>query len=375
MFLNEFNQTGKQRLARINKFLKEEFNMSMTKGFPTSEKLLKLQETAELALIRIKGSSKQFQLHPEYAKFLNLKEAAQCMLKEGMYAESPAYNEMKEMINASAKDLLDSGYNREEACSECMNRFRMDNRFAHDDSEILPMIVDAIQQYMSDCEPGDSNGMDGIDGMGEPADSGLNELVVREMAKDDAVAIEEALSSFAEVSGKSRESVVGFLNTLSEENVAAGLQMFGAKRTVTEDVAVEQAEVVMAVRALSDDIQDQVERIGRMMNEDMPAIADQMRKEMGATTAQQITDGIQQTLGAHLESAKGTKAGLDQAVDSMSGNDIDMGMGGVGDELGPEMGEPGMDDLDGMGDVPMDVNEPSAAGPMDEPLGRAAVEI
>ena len=364
MFLNEFNQTGKQRLARINKFLKEEFNMSITKGFPTSEKLLKLQETAENALIQIKGSSKKFHLHPEYAKFLNLKEAASCMLKEGMYADSPAHAEMKEMINASVRDLMDSGYNIDEAAGECMNRFRMDNRFAHDDDYVLPLVQAAAEQYMHDCNPEEDR----------HSKRRLRDNVADAVVQTTGENIEESIDSFASNTGKSAAAIVEFLNSLSEDKMDAGIKMFNsARQTVNEDVAVEQAEVVMAVRALSDDIQDQVERIGRMMNEDMPAIADQMRKEMGAQTAQQLTDQIQQTLNAHLESAKATKNGLDQSVDAMSGNDIDMGMGGVGDELGPELGgEPGMDEF---GDEPMDVNEPAAAGPMDEPLGRAPVEI
>ena len=39
------------------------------------------------------------------------------------------------------------------------------------------------------------------------------------------------------------------------------------------------------------------------------------------------------------------------------------------------MAEPGMDDLGGddLGDI--DVNEPAAAGPEEEPLGRAPIEV
>jgi len=369
MFLTEFNQTGKQRLAKINKFLKEEFNISTSKAFPKKEKLQKLKETAEMALVRIKGSSKKFHLNPEYAKFLNLKEAAECMLKEGMYANSPAHREMKEMINASVRSLMDSGYNLDEACSECMNRFRMDGRFAHDDEYVLPIVIAAAHKYMDD------NNMD--DGMGGPDDMGLNELVMGEMSKKYGKRIEEQITNFSKASGKSRNAVVSFLNTLSEDNVTAGLNMFGqkvSKRKVNEDLAVEQAEVVMAVRALSDDIQEQVERIGRMMNEDMPAISDQMRKEMGSQTAQSLSDSIAQILGSHLESAKATKSALDQTVSQMSGEETDINMD-------PELGAPG-DDLSGLGgvddmggDLPMDTNEPAAAGPEDEPLGRAAVDI
>ena len=146
---------------------------------------------------------------------------------------------------------------------------------------------------------------------------------------DNPKAIEEKLDMFAEVSGKSRDAVVGFLNGLEEEAVAGGIQMFGKKVAeqnkftgarkdaiaagkdefevdgktykitgdtsdeekqaqkesmfddindmIAEEVEVEQAEVVMALRALSDDVQGHIERIGRMINEDLPAIADPIK--------------------------------------------------------------------------------------------------
>ena len=137
--------------------------------------------------------------------------------------------------------------------------------------------------------------------------------------------------------GKSRDAVVGFLNGLEEEAVAGGIQMFGKKVAeqnkftgarkdaiaagkdefevdgktykitgdtsdeekqakkesmfddiindmIAEEVEVEQAEVVMALRALSDDVQGHIERIGRMINEDLPAIADQLSAEFGVPT-------------------------------------------------------------------------------------------
>ena len=46
---------------------------------------------------------------------------------------------------------------------------------------------------------------------------------------DNPKAIEEKLDMFAEVSGKSRDAVVGSLNGLEEEAVAGGIQMFGKK--------------------------------------------------------------------------------------------------------------------------------------------------
>ena len=427
MFLKDFNQKGAQRIAKVNKMLKEEFNVSLkTDGFPSKRKLEKLAENANAYLAKIKSTNNKFQLDPNYAKFLGVKDVVATMLAEGMYAESPKYMEMKDMITASVQELMDSGYTMDEACNECMNRFRMDNRFAYDDEHVLPIVIKASKDYMEACS-GMVNASIEEDSVSPQTD--LNEYLLRELAKECGVelngvesydAIEEKLNMFAEVTGKSRDSIVGFLNGLEEDAVGNGIKMFGAKvaeanafvkarkdaiakgekkftvggkefdvtgdasdeveessmfddiigEMINEEVDVEQAEVVMAVRAVADDVQDQIEEIGRMMNETVPAIADQMRGEMGAEAAASFNDSMQQVLATYIESAKAAKAGIDQAVALTSGGEQVGGLGDTG-ELGME--EPAAEL--GAEEPAVDVNEPAAAGPEEEPLGRAEVEL
>ena len=233
MFLKEFNQNGKEKIAKVNKFLKEEFSMTIS-AFPSKEKLVGVKEKADMALVKIKGSNKQFQLLPEYAKYLGLRDLAQTMLNEGMYAESPAYMEMKDMLMASVQQLMDSGYTIDEASKECMNRYRMDNRFAYDDEHVLPIVLKAAKDYFeSSCSSNES-----LEEIVEEPQTDLNEFLLRELAKECGVelsdsasleAIEEKLGMFAQVSGKSRDAVVGFLNGLEEDAVANGIKFFGAK--------------------------------------------------------------------------------------------------------------------------------------------------
>jgi len=247
------------------------------------------------------------------------------------------------------------------------------------------------------------------------------EQVLRVLAKEAGVeltntssykAIEEKLNGFAKASGKSRDAVVEFLNSLDEAALLSGIQMFGRKiaeqnaynqaaadaarsgakefefpqgsgkmhpvkmnkdtahkisgaknesmfndvidSILNEEVDVEQAEVVMAVRALADDVQDQIERIGRMMNEDVPAIADKMRGEMGAQAAQSFTDSVNGLLASHLEATKNVKTGLDQAIGSVTGGEVVGGLGDTGD-LGGGLEEPDMPEEE----PAMDVNEPA----------------
>ena len=432
MLLNQLNPTPNVKLGKITKMLGEEFGVSFKKSFLPKRKLLELKETANLAVVKLRNSNKKFQLEPEYAKFLGIRDAIDTMLLEGMYAESPKYMEMKGMISDSVRTLMDSGYTMDEACGECMNRYRMDNRFAYDDDHIKHIIIKAAKDYMDEC--GGGSIMSSVENQ---ADTELNERLLAELAKEIGIemvdtssydAIEEKLAQFAEVSGKSRDAVVGFLNGLDEDAMVNGIQMFGRKigeqnkftgarkdaiaqgkdefevdgevykvtgdtsdekkqdkvkeafdsmfddilsEMINEEVNVEEAEVVMAVRALADDIQDQVERLGRMMNEDLPAIADQVRGEMGADKALSFSDNINGLLSQHLEASKAIKAGFDQAVAELSGDAMpaDGALGDTG-ELGGDM------DSDLGLDEPQDDledNIPASAGPEEEPLGRAEI--
>ena len=137
---------------------------------------------------------------------------------------------------------------------------------------------------------------------------------------------------------------------------------------LSEQVDVEQAEVVMAVRSLADDVQSQIERISDMMNKDVPAIADQMRAEQGATAAQQFSDTITGSLNTYLEAAKTCKSGIDSQVMSLSGEAPAQDPGALADT---GMDAMPTDDADLDLDAEVDVNEPAASGPEDEPLGRA----
>lgn len=427
MFLNEFNTTPTTKVAKINKVLQEQFGITVKTNFPSKKKLEKVLENTNMALIKLRGTNTKFHLDPDYAKFLGIKDVVETMLEEGMYAKSPMHEAMCEMIKETVRNLMDSGYTMDEAAAECMNRYRMDDRFAYDDEYVLPIVITSAKDYMDECSGMAYEAVEEV--LDETPNTDLSEVLLRVMAKECGVeltdttsyeAIEEKLNSFSKVSGKSRDAIVGFLNGLDEAALLAGIQMFGRKigeanafvdarrkaiaagekkftvggkefsvtgdtsdekkpakesmfddiinDMINEEVDVEQAEVVMAVRALADDVQDQIERIGRMMNEDVPAIADKMRGEMGAQAAQSFVDSVNGLLATHLEATKGVKAGLDSAVGSMTGEEMVGGLGDTG-ELSGGLDEPEMPEEE----PSMDVNEPAAAGPEDEPLGRAEV--
>tara|TARA_B100000900_G_scaffold60053_1_gene45505 strand:+ start:7760 stop:9103 length:1344 start_codon:yes stop_codon:yes gene_type:complete len=447
MFIREFNPDNKTKIDKINKFLSEQFGVQITASYPKKAKLEQIREMSDMAIIKLKGTSKHFQLEPEYAKYLGIKDVIDTMLTEGMYAESPAYMEMKNMLIAEVQNLMDGGCKPKEAVSQCMHSYRKNPQYSYSDEHVLPIIMMAANEYMEAHCKNEAVEEDSI----EESNTELNEYLLSELAKEMGIdlndhdsmdAIEEKLDLFAEVSGKSRDSVIGFLNGLEEDAISNGIKFFGAKvaqhktnedkyimtiaqgaidgkkeveidgekepvkmskekaeeilgkkakkESMFDDIiddmlseelegtSVEEAEVVMAVRALADDIQDHVERLGRMVNEDIPAIADQMIHEFGADKASQFKDSAENTLSQALESAKQAKDGVNELVGSITGEDISLGGSDAIGDLGDEPSDAGSVD-DALADLPddmdMDVNEPAAAGPEEEPLGRAPVEV
>ena len=471
MQIKDFNLKGTDKISKINAVLKEEFGMSISAGFPKKEKLETIKEMSEMAIIKLKDTTKHFQLEPEYAKFLGVKDVIDTMLSEGYYAESPAYEGMKQELYASVVTLMDSGCTNEETVAQTMNEFRKNPKYCYDDNHIKPLVIKMVKEHMDEGEVGTLGGA-ALGAYGAAALGGaiggpvgaalgstagkiggavaggivgdkLTDSVLRGLSEEIGIAvedlesydaIEEKLNMFAEVSGKSRDSVVGFLNGLEEDALPQGIQMFGRKIAekklndsiqymyklqkdgksveeiakeldmkpeevkdamsktesveenkmnmfddiiadlLSEEVKVEEAEVVMAVRALADDIQDQIEKIGRMVNEDIPAIADQMSSEMGAQQAAQFKDSMEGVLSGHLEASKASKTSIDGIIGGLTGE------GSVG-SLG-DLAEPNVDDMPSdlapqepsIDDLAVDDNVPAAAGPVEEPLGRAPIE-
>ena len=377
MFLNEFKTSTSKKIDSLNKLLSEQYSISV--GIVTKNQLEKLHETANNALLQIRGSNKKFQLNPDYAKFLGLRDLTETMLKESMYAEGAAYESMCNEVRTRIQEYMDEGCDMSEACGMCMRDCRKDSRFNWPDAMLMPLVTKAAEDYMEACSEGVigtlSDGpvvarvggaMEGIEDRIQTAlDEGdvesaraLMSQLQEKKAKPDFLDVdgdgdkEEPMKKAVKDKAKKNESMF--------DDLVDGI--------LNEEVDVEQAEVIMAVRALADDIQDQIERLGRMVNEDVPAIADQMRAEMGAQTAQQFVDQMNATLVGHLEATRATKAAMDQQIAGLTGEQQPDIAGGLGGDLGME--EPGLGGEPELGDMEPDMDDSVTP---EEPLGRAEV--
>jgi hypothetical protein len=137
---------------------------------------------------------------------------------------------------------------------------------------------------------------------------------------------------------------------------------------------VEKAEIVIAAKSLVDELQNMIEDLGKLQNDELGAIVDQMSYQYGGDAAANFNTAVASQLETLLGSLKTAKEAVNNevlvltgeapATSDMAATDSDLGDMGTEPEVdGSDIEDP-VDDLAGGTDA--------ASGPVDEPLGRAA---
>jgi hypothetical protein len=159
-------------------------------------------------------------------------------------------------------------------------------------------------------------------------------------------------------------------------------------RTLLE-TEVSQAEVMMAAKGFAQELQEMVEKIGRLQNEDLPPVTDQMRETYGMESASAFQTQIYGALQSVMDSLYTAKQQVDDAVGNMASTgqvdatidmdkDIDMDMDG---EMDGGEGDLDVDadlDLDNIGDelggddlgAGAGLDDEFAGAEEEDPLGR-----
>ena len=104
----------------------------------------------------------------------------------------------------------------------------------------------------------------------------------------------------------------------------------------------DQAAAIVAARDMVDTIQDMVEKLSKMANEDLVALADVMRGEVGQAQADAFVQAAQGAINPLLDQAKAARASIDSAARSAAGEPVaapagaPAPMGAVPAAMGPE---------------------------------------
>jgi hypothetical protein len=128
-----------------------------------------------------------------------------------------------------------------------------------------------------------------------------------------------------------------------------------------------EAEITMAARGIVDELQDMIEKLGKIQNDQLGPLADEMAYSHGADQSASFKGSVDQAIAGLLDNARQTKEAVNNAVLTLTGQAPASDMGAGDMELGGDM-TADMED-----DITADVAgaDDSMAGPADEPLGRA----
>lgn len=147
------------------------------------------------------------------------------------------------------------------------------------------------------------------------------------------------------------------------------------------ETEVSQAEVMMAAKGFAQELQEMVEKIGRLQNEDLPPVTDQMRETYGMESASAFQTQIYGALQSVMDALYTAKGQVDDAVTNMAQTgqfdaqtDMDVPMDGMDDGMGADpmamdAGAGDEADLDNLaGD--MDSADEFGGAEEEQPLGR-----
>lgn len=406
MEVKHLNEDNLSRLGKLQNYLTENFDINVKKVLP-KQKLEQAYQNVEKRLVNLRNKSNKFQQDPNYGMNIMVRDALGIMINEGLYYEGETYRKLMDELYEYGCQLAESGDDYDTIMASCGKRYEsmparyptemilaaigeqlmpmfdgsmspaVEEDFEDDVMDVIdepeavekpeedvihPAYKDAIEQTLAQVigeflEKRESNLLD----QGPWHEFPLGELFaeLEGVDIDKANKVEQMAKKYGITDLKEMKSFESFLDSIVSDMVS--------EEVVNEEISgtsVEEAEVVMAARALSNDIQDHIERIGRMANEDIPSIADSMAHEFGAQRAADFKGQMETLLSSLLDANKSSKEGVDALIGTMTGEESAAPMPAE-DPMAMDM-EPAMDE-------PVDdfAGADAEAGPEEEPLGRS----
>jgi len=111
-----------------------------------------------------------------------------------------------------------------------------------------------------------------------------------------------------------------------------------------------RSEAVLAAKDIVDSVQDMLEKISKIQNEQIPALVDTIRDQIGSEQADAFKNSVSPVLAELWQALSTARENSDTAVRQLSGEQVaapmDMGMGAepaMGAEMPPPEGESDLD--------------------------------
>ena len=412
MLLKELETSNERRIAKINKALKESYGFSLNSEIDPA-KLNKLYTKISDDLYNLKLNNATAR-DGEYVEKVLVKEGLEILRESAMLA-GPGGRAMERVVGFLAdfvRNACEVGDEYEEAMRDAMKQYRS-SKYRFDDDHV----EFELRKLTADCDPlEECGGAVMFEGEDYPSCAECGNVnddnPGKEMCKtcDDWFVqgkeeVEEANPDrYAEndwVRGIQKDQAKASGNQELELSLVGDDDddgddyfSFNRKKGMKEgyvkqlrkllEAETDQAESLIAAKSFSQELQDMVEKLGRLVNEDLPAVSEQMRGSHGADVATNFEDTVSGTLNGIMDQLRSSKQELDNTVSTIA----DGGMPAMGTDMDDFGGEEDFgDELEGDfdaeldGDVELDLEVgdelggmDAAAGPEDEELGRAKKE-
>lgn len=314
MLLKDFALDNKINFDMLNDYLSEKFNVSIDKSTKMSD-LESLRASLIEEYNRLKIKESQTLQHPELTKQLLMVEAVSCAIKESY--KPAAYERVLNWLYEFAVKQVEVGDSVDEAVNDAMRQYRS-SKWRFPDFEVDFDLRNKIKDYIKSHE--------------------INKEVDIERVSE--------------------------MKSMDVKKLRALLES-----------ELDQAEVIVAAKGFAQELQDMIEKIGRMQNEDLAPVVDQMREAHGADVATSFGNLMSGELDEVMTELKDAKSKMDHAISSISeggsmvpGVDMDADVGFSPDpemDVAPDMDMPVDDEFGG---------DEAMSGPEDEPLGRETKE-
>lgn len=132
------------------------------------------------------------------------------------------------------------------------------------------------------------------------------------------------------------------------------------------------AEITMAARGIVDELQDIIEKLGKIQNDQLGPLADQMAYSHGADQSTTFKSSVDEAISGLLDNARSAKDAVNNAVLVLSGEQPATDtMAPSSEEIGGDMSDDFEDDIEADIDTDVVGGDEAMSGPKEEPLGRA----
>ena len=401
MLLNDIGKSPDATFRRINQHLETNYGFKISEDVSDKD-LDAIMEQIEDEITGLKVKGDDARGSSEISKRLLVLEGIRTLREHGIFhmgvpERSPDEESVvNAMIDRVVKEFKLSG-NFADSIRDTMNRYRSSEyRFLPDDEIEQRVYTGALSKLRADPvlsnpsetmmeEEGPWTGVGKRSGAGgghhaSPPDTPQGRNVAKAL-DNPSLELEPPPERDPWKAHAKKRKEQGIVHTVEGKKMREHKNLVKNLRRLLE-TEVSQAEVMMAAKGFAQELQEMVEKIGRLQNEDLPPVTDQMRETYGMESASAFQTQIYGALQGVMDSLYTAKQQVDDAVDNMASTgqvtaqtDMDVPMDGMDAGASGDMAaDDGMGDENDLDNIGADLGAEGEEGDEfggEEALGRS----